>query len=622
MASTKMQVQCRNCRAGNLPGSPYCSRCGAPVGGVDPTGRSTHNFTSSMAPVDPVVRFSTDGQDRALVKQTYDRASGLLTQGEHIEYIAIARGGLGHAPGCAVATNKRVMLFKKKVLGKVELDDCWWRDVSAASLVETRQGVTLKLDAIQGWHMSIDNLPSAQASHVYDLAFRYGDRLQTSGHTASHEAAAPPPLSPHVPAVAPSGPLPTRASTPTSGGLSSPLHVVSNAASGGEAQVVQAVTPLPLPSKYIPTPESVLQSILQSAAHEDSGVPTRPMQWTAAAFQAPAVADVQPVVLSEHGDEPGTDTEPQMRHLPPLTALERIAVFTAPSGPLSVDPTPRPSTPLHSSPLAPSGPLPPSIDDAAETVASSSATSGPALHNPAHEDLPVEASLAPDAVVIPQLAMPTGPMDASAPTPTSEVGDPLYVEESNEPASAADVALAGSAEQAAPAVSEAAVQANVTATPIDVLDGGFSNVRPTTPMEFKDYLLPVPGSMSSGPLLAASADMDAQMEELYRHTNALATQRLDYEAQPEPGDVDTRINLALHNTPANQAPPTGRNSGQHASGELKGGRTSNSRGTGGRSKSAADDPIARMKQLKALLDAGLITEDDYASKKADILSRI
>ncbi|MGA7730184.1 MAG: SHOCT domain-containing protein [Chloroflexia bacterium] len=644
MASTKMQIQCQNCRAGNLPGSPYCSRCGAPLGGADnPSGRSNHGFTSSVAPVDPVERFGTDGQDRSLVKQTYSRASGLLTQGEQIEYIAVARGGLAHAPDCAVATNKRVMLFKKKVLGKVELDDCWWRDVGAASLVDARNGVTLKLDAIQGWHMAIENLPKAQASHVYDIACRYGDRLQGSAHTASHEAATPPQASPVVAATPHPGTLPTLAGNPSSGGLS-PLRAISNAASSGEAHVVQAATPVPVPSNYIPTPESVLQSILQSSALEDGGVPTRPMQWSAAAFQAPAVADVQPIVLAENGDGNGTDTEPQMRPLPPLTTLERIAIFTAPSGPLALDATPSPSTPLHSSPLPQSGPLQPTPsfnDNASESIGGLSGTGMLAMHTPLREDAPVEAGASAEATVMPRLVMPTGPINVSAPLAPLEASGPLYADESHaSQASPVDVDanLSGPAEHAAPGqpVDEAAViQADVTvaAAQSDDTDGGFSNVHPTAPMGFKDYLLPVPGSISSGPLLAASTHMDAHLEELYRNTNALATQRLDYEAQPDPGDIDTRINLALHNTPTNQAPPPARNSGglgrgaasssQSASGELKGGRGGGSRGTSGsRSKSGADDPIAKMKQLKAMLDAGLITEEDYTSKKADILARI
>lgn len=37
---------------------------------------------------------------------------------------------------------------------------------------------------------------------------------------------------------------------------------------------------------------------------------------------------------------------------------------------------------------------------------------------------------------------------------------------------------------------------------------------------------------------------------------------------------------------------------------------------------SADDPMQKLQQLKAMLDSGLITADEYASKKADILAKM
>lgn len=36
----------------------------------------------------------------------------------------------------------------------------------------------------------------------------------------------------------------------------------------------------------------------------------------------------------------------------------------------------------------------------------------------------------------------------------------------------------------------------------------------------------------------------------------------------------------------------------------------------------ADDPLQKMKQLKGMLDAGLVTESEYSAKKADLLSKM
>ncbi len=41
-----------------------------------------------------------------------------------------------------------------------------------------------------------------------------------------------------------------------------------------------------------------------------------------------------------------------------------------------------------------------------------------------------------------------------------------------------------------------------------------------------------------------------------------------------------------------------------------------------RAQQPADDQIGRLRQLKEMLDAGLITADDYEAKKSEILSRI
>lgn len=665
---TTAQVQCRNCQSSNQPGSPYCSRCGAPIDQTAAQMPVTAPVTSS---VDHVVRFSADGQDRALVKQTYDRAVAILTQGETIDYIATGRGGLGHAPDCAVATDKRVMLFRKKVLGKVELDDLWWRDVGAAFLVETKQGITLKLDAIQGWHLMIESLPKSQAGHIYDLAFRYADRLQGMKPVTTYETAetapvaAPAPVQP-APAPAPLTPLIALQPThlPNLGAApiipsAVPMQAAHNPVQSVEVPAMQAPAAAPAPA-FIPTPESVLQNILLNSTLDtiDDGVPTRPMQWSAAAFQAPAVADVQPIVLTNNT----TDTEPHMRIRPALTTLEKIAVFTPPSGPLSVENAPRqsaplptlresgslsstplPSTPLPSSPLLDPASLLGSLSSTGELATQeqneyttgykqSSGSLGLGMLSNDELNWSVEVNDIP-RVALPTGPIPTGPMsgplkslavsgslaEASPVVETAAAWTEPTPEQAPEPVPAPEAPAP--VQQAAP-VAQAAEATEIPDAPM--YDPSYNNSPPTAPMGAEDYLLPMPGSTASGPLLAAAGEMDQDLEELYRNTSAMATQRLDYDAPVDMGDQPTRINLALHNTPPHQATPT-RNSGnlnkdQHNTDELKGNRSTSSRT--GSSRTKADDPIAKMKQLKTLLDAGLITEEDYASKKADILARI
>lgn len=698
-----VQVQCRNCGTSNQPGSPHCARCGAPF--ADAATPSVAQYqsvpqTSPSVPTgDPVVVFSTDGQDRALVKQTYERAKVILTQGEAIEYIATSSGGLGRAPDCAVATNKRVMLFRKKVLGKVELDDCWWRDVGSASLVETKNGFNLKLDAIQGWHLMVENLPRAQANHLYGLAFNYADHLQGQSRPLTAELIEHQPAS--VPAPAQPAAVPTMLtprlsnhSTPLPNLGAAPLITTSGLAKSEHSfdeKPAQAPAPAAPAPAFIPTPESVLQSILQNSALadlEEHGVPTRPMQWSAAAFHAPAMLDVQPVVITGNNTPPpqtnhniqhnttNTDTEPQMRPLPPLTTLERIAVFTPASGPLSLDSTPRlnsNSMPLSSMPLRESGALqsspmlepsallgqwsdtsdlPPVQDDEPYPRITDFATSLTNL-----EAIPIEMPEEKWSVEVsatPRVAQPTGPIssgplndmiaaemsqnftpvEAVVPVeePVAEWSEPELQYAPEPELMAAPVVAPQPVQQAAPEVelqAEPVVEAEMPSISFDdqleneqPFDLASLNIRPTAPMGAEDYMLPMPGSTASGPLLAAASEMDDMLEDMYRNTSPMSTQRLDYDAHPEDAELATRINLTLHNTPPNQMIPTRSTGSQNRTNtdELKASRPTGSRSSSSRTK--ADDPIAKMKQLKALLDAGLITEEDYTSKKADILARI
>jgi membrane protease subunit (stomatin/prohibitin family) len=50
--------------------------------------------------------------------------------------------------------------------------------------------------------------------------------------------------------------------------------------------------------------------------------------------------------------------------------------------------------------------------------------------------------------------------------------------------------------------------------------------------------------------------------------------------------------------------------------------TQTMQGGGQAAQAAADDPMAKLQQLKKMLDAGLITQDEYDQKKADILAQM
>ena len=359
MASLKipLQIICPNCQQGNFPGSPYCNGCGAPLSEVPPGTTAISKAEVYANEIDAINRFLSEGQDRALVKQSYERAFAILTSGESIEYIAVAgRANLGHAPDCVVATTKRIILLRKKVLGKYELDDCYWRDVRNAILKDVKNAVSLSLEAIQGWRITVESLPKAQAWRIYEIAVQYSQRLREFAGERSVGAISNTNTPAPWPTMQSGSVLARRYAKRYAAGDKKTFTRICNsltrlsllrwrslvsstpaAMPGTDRQRVPGTTgrfdaqggleseqPAGNAMGFVPTPESVLQSILHQSQGVSDGAPTRPIQFAAAAFQAPATPDAQPLTMRE------TTTDPHMRPAPPMPTLEHIAVFSGP----------------------------------------------------------------------------------------------------------------------------------------------------------------------------------------------------------------------------------------------------------------------------------------------------
>ena len=444
-------------------------------------------------------------------------------------------------------------------------------------------------------------------------------------------------------------------------------------------------------------------------------------------------------------DGKGHDTEPQLRIAPPLTTLERIAVFSLPSGSLGHDASGRLSSPLDIEPLpvvdaefhlVPSFPADDMQDiggfpthegrseknygiDLASSEEDPLRVLAKKISGPLDDILPFSSSQLQaldwsldntgviaddnlDAQNTERISIMLGPDDVSGPlvplvSANSTVPDPelvegqapensqetieaqavnespsdvIEVEAASDLAAPADIeahpvpdvvepqvstaatdefiSILGYADEtlsvdhmAAPPLSAPAVPPSVYTTPYEeagenepLFSLDSANAHPTAPMGTVDDFLPVPGSMASGPLLAASSSMDQDTESGYKNASPMATQRLEYEHHIDPDDRPTSINLTMSNLSQelSERPISNWRNGvgtsnpaSRAAGEEPKKSRSNGSATSSRSSSAkapAEDPIAKMKQLKALLDAGLITDEDYASKKAEILSQI
>ena len=116
-------------------------------------------------------KFLNEKQDPAIVKQVHTKVSEILTSGEEILYIAVQnKPVLNITPDCVVLTNKRFIIYRPKLLGRVDFEDYIWRALRNARLKEGIMGATLTMSTVKGRKLSIEYLPKKQARRVYSVA--------------------------------------------------------------------------------------------------------------------------------------------------------------------------------------------------------------------------------------------------------------------------------------------------------------------------------------------------------------------------------------------------------------------------------------------------------------------
>ena len=101
-------------------------------------------------------KFLNEEQDPAIVKQVYTRVSQILTSGEEILYIAVQNKPIVNiAPDCVVLTNRRFIIYRPKLLGRVEFEDYIWRDLHDARLKEGIMSATITMLTVKGDRKSV-----------------------------------------------------------------------------------------------------------------------------------------------------------------------------------------------------------------------------------------------------------------------------------------------------------------------------------------------------------------------------------------------------------------------------------------------------------------------------------
>lgn len=110
-------------------------------------------------------------QNPDFLQLVQERVQQILTKGEEILYIAVQNKPLVNlSPDSVVLTNRRFIVYRPKLLGRVSFEDYIWRDLSDARLTEDFVGATISMRTVKGSLLSVNLLPKVQARRIYAIA--------------------------------------------------------------------------------------------------------------------------------------------------------------------------------------------------------------------------------------------------------------------------------------------------------------------------------------------------------------------------------------------------------------------------------------------------------------------
>lgn len=121
--------------------------------------------------VDPLIeKLVGDSQNRSVVESIVNRVKEILTTGEEIECLAVQGKPMVVCQDAAVVTNKRFIVYRPKLLGRVDFEDYLWRELKDAKLSENIIGSTITFMVANGMKLDLDYLPRDLARKIYRIA--------------------------------------------------------------------------------------------------------------------------------------------------------------------------------------------------------------------------------------------------------------------------------------------------------------------------------------------------------------------------------------------------------------------------------------------------------------------
>jgi len=137
---------------------------------LPPSNLTTTDGIHRQAERDGASRFTADGQDPAMIQKLLNRVQEICTSSEEPLYMAVQQRPVANfAPDAVVLTNRRAIIFRQKILGRLEFVDCTWLQISGIHMKENLIGATVSVQGHSGHREVVDYLPKVQARRVYRI---------------------------------------------------------------------------------------------------------------------------------------------------------------------------------------------------------------------------------------------------------------------------------------------------------------------------------------------------------------------------------------------------------------------------------------------------------------------
>lgn len=211
--------KCNHCGHFNSR-TAICANCGKEKGLPSAVHSSTTERANPMTnqqpspqqpppPSNPLKKFLSEEQNPVQVEQVFAKVRQILTSGEEILYIAVQKPLMSLSPDSVVLTNKRFIVYRPTLFGRVDFQDYVWRDLHDARLSEGFINSTITLHSVNGQILTLGDLPKAQARKLYSFAQEMEERVREERRTREMEekrAAAGGIVLQTAPALAPASP--------------------------------------------------------------------------------------------------------------------------------------------------------------------------------------------------------------------------------------------------------------------------------------------------------------------------------------------------------------------------------------------------------------------------------